>query len=56
MNAAEMVQKAVDENPDIEAVLQIALRARETEARDLPREISVTSEVVAIPTNSQCAV
>lgn len=56
MNAAEVIERAVKENPDVQLVLDLATRARETEARELPREIGVATEVVAIPTNSQCAV
>jgi len=56
MGAAEMIEKALKENPDVCLVLDIAARARETEARELPREINAATEVVAIPTNPQCAV
>lgn len=56
MNVAEVIEKAKKENPDVRLVLDLATRARETEARELPREIGVATEVVAIPTNSQCAV
>lgn len=56
MNAAEMIEKAVKENPDVRLVLDIAARARDTEARELPREIGAATEVVAIPVNPQCAV
>lgn len=55
MNAAEMIEKALKENPDVRLVLDIAVRARETEAKELPREIGVSTEVVAIPTHLQCA-
>lgn len=55
MRAAEMIEKALKENPDVWLVLDIAARARETEARELPREIGAATEVVAIPTNPQCA-
>jgi len=56
MSAAEMIEKALKENPDVRLVLDIAARARELEAKELPREIGVATEVTAIPTNPQCAV
>jgi hypothetical protein len=56
MKVEQTIQKALDENPEIGTVLRIAACARELEARELPREIRVTNEVVAIPTNPQCAV
>jgi hypothetical protein len=56
MRAAEMVEKTLKENPDVRLVLEIAARARETEAKEPPREIGAATEVVAIPTNPQCAV
>jgi hypothetical protein len=56
VNATELINKALRENPDVCLVLDIATRARETEARELPREIGVSTEVVAIPINTQHAV
>jgi hypothetical protein len=50
------IQKAIEDNPEIRVVLAIAERAREAEARELPREIGTATEVVAIPNNPQCAV
>ncbi len=54
-NATQMIDKAFSENPDVLVVLEIAARAREAEARELPREIGISAEVVAIPTDLQCA-
>ena len=56
MDTNKTIQKALKENPDLRLVLDIAARARETEARELPREIGAATEVVATPNNSQCAV
>ena len=56
MSGAEMIEKALKENPDVWLVLDIAARAREKEARELPREINAATEVVAIPNNPQCPV
>ncbi len=56
MKAEEIVQRAVEENPEIGTVLDIAARARDAESRELPREIGVATEVAAIPNNPQCIV
>ena len=56
MKTEEIIQRVIEENPDVRTVLQIAAIARETEARDLPRDLSVAAEVVSIPNNPQCAV
>jgi len=56
MDVNQTIEKALNENPDVQVVLDIAARARETEARELPREIVGATEVVAIPTNPQCIV
>jgi len=56
MNVAEVIEKAKKDNPDFQLVLDLAIRAREMEVRELPREIGVATEVVAIPTNTQRAV
>jgi hypothetical protein len=56
MDAAEMIEKGLKENPEVRLVLDIAARARETEARELPREIVASTEVVAIPFNPQIPV
>ena len=50
------INNALSENPDVLMVLEIAARAREMEAKEVPQEIGVSSQVVAIPTNSQSAV
>jgi hypothetical protein len=56
MDTNQAIKKAFNENPDVRMVLDIATRARETETRELPREIGAATEVVATPTNPQCAV
>jgi hypothetical protein len=56
MKTKQTIQDAIDANPEIRLILEIATRARETEARELPREIGSSTEVVAIPINSQAAV
>jgi hypothetical protein len=56
MNADQIIQDALDKNPDVRLVLEIAARARDMEAKEPPREIGVATEVAAIPTNPQCGV
>lgn len=56
MDANQTIKRAFDENPDVRMVLEIATRAYDTETRELPREIGTTTDIVAIPTNPQCAV
>ncbi len=56
MNTEQIVQKALDENPEIQLVLEIALRAREVESREAPRNIGLASEITAVPTNLPCPV
>ena len=55
MNANQVIKDAIEMNPEIRLVLEIATRAREAEARELPREIGSATEVVAIPLHSQGA-
>jgi hypothetical protein len=40
-------------NPEIQIVREIAMRAREMEAREPPLELDMTTETVATPINSQ---
>jgi hypothetical protein len=56
VSVAGTIQKALDENPEIRIVLDIAARARDTEAKEPPREIGASTEVAAQPTHTQCAV
>jgi hypothetical protein len=56
MRVPKNVQKVIDDHPEVRIVLTIAERAREEAARELPRELSVTTEVVALPSNQQRAV
>jgi hypothetical protein len=55
-SANELVQQEMKENPEVLLILEIAARAREIEARELLHEIRVSTEVAAVPINSQCAV
>jgi hypothetical protein len=56
MDAAEVIRKALDENRDVRLILEIATRAREIESKEPPRHVGIATEIVAIPTNSQCPV
>jgi hypothetical protein len=40
-------------NPDVQTVMEIAMRAREVEALELALDVDMTTEVRAIPVNSQ---
>jgi hypothetical protein len=56
MDTEQIIKRALNENPDIRLVLDVAARARDTEARERPREIEASTEVVAIPCNPQIPV
>ncbi len=56
MTAEKVVKNALHENPDMRLVLEVAARARETESKEPPRNIGIATDIVAIPTNSQCLV
>jgi hypothetical protein len=51
----EIVKKAISDNPEIAAVLEIAARAREVEERTPPQEIRASTDVSALPTHTQNA-
>lgn len=56
MNAEQIVQKALRENPEIQMVLEIAARARQAEEQEPPRNIGVATDVAVVPTNLPCPV
>lgn len=56
MEPEKMAQQATKINPDIQIVLEIAARARDTEAMATPHQLGTATEVVTVPTSSQCAV
>lgn len=53
MDAEQIIKNALDKNPDIRLVLEIAARARAVESKEPPRNMEITTETVAVPTNSQ---
>lgn len=53
MNEAKMLENSLTEHPEIVLVLEIAARSREVEARELPLDFTVSTEVAAIPTRAQ---
>ena len=55
-NPQKLIREAISDNPELRVVLEIASRARAAEARELPREIGMATEVVTIPINSPYAV
>jgi len=50
MDAEKIVQKAVNVNPEIRLILEIASRAREAESKE-PITIGVATDVAVVPTN-----
>lgn len=56
MNAQTVVQNWIDESSDIRLVLEIAARAHAIEFREPPRYLGIATDIVAVPTNSQCPV
>ena len=56
MSAEQVIKNALEENPDIRLVLEIAARARDAESKEPPQNIGIATDIVAIPTNSQCLV
>jgi len=56
VTSAEKLQKQIAENPEIRAVLEIAIRAREIEATQPARVIGIATDIAATPSNSQCPV
>ena len=52
----QLIRQEIRENPEVLLVLEIATRAREIEARELPQEISALHEVTAAPAYQQCAI
>jgi hypothetical protein len=56
MSVEKLIKNALDKNPEIRLVLDIAARARDAESKEPPRNIGVATDIVAIPTNSQCLV
>jgi len=53
MKAEQVIKSALDRNPEIRLVLEIAARAREAESKEPPRNIGMATETAAVPTNSQ---
>jgi hypothetical protein len=52
MNAKQIIQKALNDNPEIRLVLEIAARARFTEG-DTAVDLTSKNEVVTVPNNQQ---
>lgn len=56
MDAAQIIKDALETNPDVRLVLEIATRARDADSKEPPRELGASTEVTAIPINPQCGV
>jgi hypothetical protein len=55
MDTRGILKKAINDNPEIAVVLEIAARAREVEERTPPQEIRASTEVAALPAHTQNA-
>jgi hypothetical protein len=53
MKAKQTVQKALDKDPDVRLVLEIAARARSAESKEPPLYIGMATDTVTVPTSSQ---
>ena len=53
MKMKKMIANAIRENPEVAVVLEISARARETEQRELAKELKPTTSVAANPTTAQ---
>jgi hypothetical protein len=56
MKTEQIIQKALDKNPDIRLVLEIAARAHDLESKEPPLYTGMATDTVALPTNLQCPV
>ncbi len=56
MDADQIIKDALEANPDVRLVLEIARRAREADSKEPPRELGASTDVRAIPINPQCGV
>jgi hypothetical protein len=53
MDAQTAVRNWIEESPDVRLVQEIAMRARDVEAREPPCEMDMTTETIATPIKSQ---
>lgn len=51
-DVAAVVEKWKEENQDVRLVLELARRT--AEFREPPRTLGIATDIVALPTNSQC--
>jgi hypothetical protein len=56
MTTKQIIRDAIESNPEIRLILDIATRARELEEKSFPLELRASADVVAIPVKLQCAV
>ncbi len=47
------IQKAINDNPEVRLVLEIAERARDAEDKAAPVDFTPKNEVVTVPNNQQ---
>ena len=53
MNADQIIRKALEDNPEIRLVLEIAARARDAEDKTAPADFSPKGETVTVPNHQQ---
>jgi len=56
VDTIQVIKNELDKNPEVSLILEIATQAREMESKEPPRNIGVATEIITIPTNSQCLV
>jgi hypothetical protein len=56
MKTEKIIRDALENNPELKLVLEIAARSRAVEAMELPRNMGTATETVSIPVNSACLV
>lgn len=55
-DVTQLIKNALEANPEVRLVLEIASRARDAESREAPRELGASTDVTAIPSHPQCGV
>jgi hypothetical protein len=56
MTPDELINRGLIEHPDLQLVREISIRAMLMDSKEPPRVIGVATDVVIVPTNSQCPV
>ena len=56
MKASNLIKRALMDDPEVRLVLEIAVRTRQAESTEPPKNVASTTDIVALPTNSQSPV